>query len=112
MPHFGEQRAVRGDVDLKPFFVTDVEQLIDLGVQQRLAFDMEINIVRMRLDVVQNFAKILHLDKLRLAMGRRTEAASQIADAGRFDIELFKFFHADLLRLNFSYCLILSMKGG
>ncbi|GJM83882.1 hypothetical protein HMSSN139_63780 [Paenibacillus sp. HMSSN-139] len=89
MTHFGKQRPVGRDVDFESFFLTDVEQLVDLGMQQRLALYVKINIVRMRFDIVQDLAEILDFDKLRLTMGRRAETAGQVANAGRFDVKLF-----------------------
>ncbi|MNJ31462.1 hypothetical protein D3C77_261000 [compost metagenome] len=66
-------------------------------MQQRLTLNMKINVVRMRLHLVQHLLEILNFDKLRFTFGRRAKAAGQIANTGRFNIKLFEFFHLRLI---------------
>ncbi|MNN55363.1 hypothetical protein D3C81_1702360 [compost metagenome] len=73
--------------------MTDVQQLIDFRIKQRLTFYMKINVVRMRLNIVQYFDKVLNLDKLRFSMSWRTKAASQIANTRCFNIKFLELFH-------------------
>lgn len=92
MPIFCDQSAVGRDIDLKAFFVADIEQFIDFGVKQRLSFYVQINVLSMRLDLVQPFGKVLDLDKIGFALGRRAKGTGKIADAGDFYINFLKCF--------------------
>jgi len=69
-----------------------VEQLVDFRVEQGLAFNVQINMVRMRFDLVQYAVECIQLDEFRLPSRLRAEAACEIANAGNFDINLFKRF--------------------
>ena len=75
MTRLMQQRSVRRQVHLKPSVMTDVEQLVDLRMQQRLAFDMEIDMVGERLDFVQNMREFVYLYESSFALRRRTERA-------------------------------------
>lgn len=52
MPIFCDQRAVRRDIDLEAFLVGDIQQLVDLGMEKRLPFDVQINVIGVRFDLV------------------------------------------------------------
>lgn len=86
MPVLPDQRAVGRDIDLEPFLMAGVQQFINAGMEQRLAFDMKIDMARMRLNLVKNTMERVELDELRFPFGLRTEAAGQITDACNLDI--------------------------
>ena len=91
MPVLRDQRAVGRDVDLEPFFMAHIQQLIDLRMKQRLPLHMQINVTRMRLDLVQSSREVLHLNKVGLTLRRRAERAGQIANTRNFYVNLLKF---------------------
>jgi len=92
MPIFCDQRTVCCDIDLEPLLVAQIEQLIDLRVEQRLPFDMQINVFGVRFDLIQSFRKIIYGNEVGLALRRRAKGTGEIADAGNFDIYFFKDF--------------------
>ena len=98
---FMQQRAVRGEVHLEAAFMGQVEQHVDLGMQQGLAFDVKINMVGMRPDLVQRLREIVDGDEALRALGRRAEGAGQVADARDFDIKFFESFHAVVSPVSF-----------
>lgn len=52
---------------------------------------MQINVTRMRLDLVQSSREVLHLNKVGLTLRRRAERAGQIANTCNFYVNLLKF---------------------
>lgn len=90
MPILRDQRAVGRNVDLEPFFMADIQQLIDLRMEQRLPLHMQINVTRMRLDLIQSPRKVLHFNEVGLALRWRAERAGQITDARDFYVNFLK----------------------
>ena len=90
MPVLGDQRAVGRDVDLEPLLMADIQQLVDLRMKQRLSLHMQINVTRMRLDLIQSSRKVLHFNEVGLALRRRTERAGQITNARDFYVNFLK----------------------
>ncbi|MNJ50770.1 hypothetical protein D3C77_460570 [compost metagenome] len=91
------ERPVRCNIYFKALFMTYIQQSINFRMKQRFAFYMKINIVGMRLNLIQYFHKIIHFDELCFPLGWRAKAAGQITNACRFDIKLFKFFHLRII---------------
>ena len=90
MPVLRDQRAVGRDVDLEPFFMANIQQLIDLRVEQRLPLHMQINVTRMRLDLVQSSRKVLDLNEVGLTLCRRAERTGQITNTRNFYVNFLK----------------------
>jgi hypothetical protein len=62
-------------------------------MHKRLAFDMQINMLRMRLQLIQDAVERIDLDKIRLAARLRAKAAGEVAHARNLDINLFERLH-------------------
>lgn len=92
MPVFLNKRSVRRYIDLEPFAMAGIQQLIDFGMEEGFAFDVKINMIRMRFDLIQDVVEGVQLDEISFASRLRTEAAGQIAYACNFDIYLFERF--------------------
>lgn len=90
MPVLRDQRAVGRDVDLEPLLMADIQQLVDLRMKQRLSLHMQINVTRVRLDLIQSSRKVLHFNEVGLALRRRTERAGQITNARDFYVNFLK----------------------
>ncbi len=86
------QGSVCRQIDLEPFLVANIQQLVDFRVKERLPFDVQINMIGMRFDLVQNIGERIQLDKRRLTAGLRAKAAGQVTDARNLDIYFFKCF--------------------
>jgi len=59
-------------------------------MKQRLSFYVQINVLGVRLDLVQPFGKVINVDKVGFALGWRTKGTGEIADAGDFYINFLK----------------------
>jgi hypothetical protein len=78
--------------------MADVQQLVDLRVEQRFALNVKIDMFGMPLDLIQRIREGIDFNKIRLAFGRRTEAASEIAYARDLDIEFLEFLQLWVLQ--------------
>ena len=90
MPVLRDQRSVGRNVDLEPFFMADIQRLIDLRMKRRFSLHMQINVTRMRLDLIQSSRKVFHLNEVGLTLCRRAERAGQITDARDFYVNFLK----------------------
>ncbi|MNG28565.1 hypothetical protein D3C84_1138440 [compost metagenome] len=90
------QCSVSRDIDLEPFGMGGIQQVAKLRMQQRLAFDMQVDMIAVRLDLVENGIKGIQLHEVFLPLRGRTEAASQVADTCNLDVHLFKSFQVPL----------------
>jgi hypothetical protein len=92
----GQQGAIGGEIHPEALFVADVEELMDLRMKERLSLDMEIQVVRMGLQLIQSPGEFLHGEELLLPLCGGTEAAGQIAGAGDFEIDFLVFLHVQV----------------
>lgn len=84
------QGAVRRNVHAKALLMRNIEQLMNARMQERLSLDMQINMIRMRLNLIERMREILDRNKLRFALCRRAEAARQITYARNLNIYFLK----------------------
>jgi hypothetical protein len=87
-----KKRSVRCKINFKPFLVADIQKLIDLGMEQRLAFNVKINIFSMSFDLVQCIRESIDLNEVSLTFRRRAESASKVTYARDFDVKFFECF--------------------
>lgn len=92
MPIFRDQRPICGDVDLEAFLMTDIEQLINFGMEKRFSFDVQVNVIGVRFDLIQPFRKVFYFNKAFAALRWRTKGTGEIAHAGDFYIDFLKCF--------------------
>jgi hypothetical protein len=88
---FMEKGAVRGQVDLKPFLMADIKQLVDLGMKQRLALDMKIYMFGMSFDLIQCIREGVDFNEIGLTLRLRTKGASKVTNARDFDVKFLEF---------------------
>ena len=62
-------------------------------MEQRLPFYMQINIIRMRLNLIKDIREIIYFDEIGLTFRLRTERAGQITDACNFNIKFLELLH-------------------
>ncbi|MNP55423.1 hypothetical protein D3C76_1500710 [compost metagenome] len=85
-----DQRSVSRYINLEAFGMSSIQQLADLRMQQRLSLNMKIDMIAVRLDLIQNFVKGVQLHEVFRPLRRRAKAAGQVADACNLDVYLFK----------------------
>jgi hypothetical protein len=86
-----EKRSIRGQIDLEPLLVADVQQLVDLRMEQRLAFHVKINMFGMPLDLIQRIRESVDFNEVGLTLGRRTEGAGKVTNTRDFDVKFLEF---------------------
>ena len=93
-----QQSAVGGDHDLEAELSGPIQDVLQLGVEQRLSHQVEVEILRMGPQTAGQPGKILRREEPRRPASPRTEAALQIAAVGDLQIGFFQLSHLlDLL---------------
>lgn len=87
------QCSVRRDVHLEPFGMAGIEQLTELRMKERFTLHVQVDVIRVRLDLIQYMIERIQLDEISLSCRLRTEGAGQVAYACNFYIYFFESFH-------------------
>ena len=93
-PLFFQQGAVGGENDLEARFPREAKKFRKLGMAQRLAHQMKVEIIRPRPQLWQQRGERLQRHELLLPPGAGAERAVQIADVGDFQIDFSQPLHS------------------
>ena len=91
---FPKQRAVGRQNDLEAMLARKVQIPLQIGMAERFPHQVEIEKIRIGLQLGQERGKLRFCHDLGLALRPGTEAAFQVADIGDFQIYFIESFHS------------------
>jgi hypothetical protein len=88
-----QERAIGGKDHTEAKGLRNAQIFLQVWVAQWLAHQVEVEKIRVRLQLWHQPAEFLRLHRTGRSFGSRAEAASQIADIGYFQVHFSKSFH-------------------